>query len=460
MNSGKISKKSMVSFGFGTFINEFMAMAFSAFAFFYYEAEIGLNVWLVSIGFFIYAIWNAINDPVVGYLTDRIFKFTEKWGRRFPWIMLGGIPYAASYILIFTPPSTDSQGGALIIFLWLTFSMCLFDTFASIFFVNYLSLFPDKFRTPDERRKANGISVLVGVLGTVSGAIIPPLFIIFGVLSSYLVQATIVFFIGFIAAILLIPGCREKPEDIQHYLEIQDKEGERTPFFKSLKNSLKHKNFIALMYIVFTYQVMVKSMTASIPYVARYILDLEADVITLVMGAMLGGVLIFTPFWVWLAGKTNSNRKIVLITGLALTLFTTPMIFINDVIGFIIALFLWGSFMGGFWVLQLPILGDVIDEAVMKTQKREEGIYSGFQQFFSRLAFFAQALSFAIVHTLTGFVEGSDTQTAQAIEGIKIHFAVVPMAALLIGVLLFWKFYDITPEKVAINRKKLAELGL
>ncbi|MHA1488830.1 MAG: MFS transporter [Promethearchaeota archaeon] len=457
----KISKKNMVSFGFGTFLNEFIAMAFSAFAFFFYESEIGLNVWLVSAAFFIYAIWNAINDPLVGYLTNRIFKFTEKWGRRFPWIIFGAVPYALFYVLIFMPPSTDPQGGALIIFIWLVFSMCLYDTFASIFWVNYSSLFPDKFRTPDERRKANGVNILIGVLGTVSGAIIPPLFISFGVLPSYMVQGSIVFLIGFIAACLMIPGCREKTKDTQRYLAILEKEEkEQTSFFKTLKTSLKNKNFVAYIFIIFSYQTMVRSMTASIPYVAQFILKLEASTITLVMGAMLGGVLIFTPAWVMIASKINNNRKVLLITGGALTLATIPLIFVNTILGFIVCMFIWGSFMGGFWVLQLPTFSDVIDETIILTHKREEGIYSGFNQFFSRLAFFAQALNFAIVHTLTGFVEGADTQSAQAIQGIQIHFAVVPLVALLIGVIVFWKIYDITPKIVQENQLKIKELGL
>ena len=45
------SKRTMASFAFGTFMNEFLWMAFSAFAFFYYETEIGLDVMLVGLAF-------------------------------------------------------------------------------------------------------------------------------------------------------------------------------------------------------------------------------------------------------------------------------------------------------------------------------------------------------------------------------------------------------------------------
>ncbi|HEC40470.1 MAG TPA: MFS transporter, partial [bacterium] len=140
------SKKSMVSYGFGKFMTEFLNIAFGAYAFYYYEAELGLNVWLAGVGFIIFALWNAVNDPLVGYFTNRPFKFTKKRGRRFPWIMIGGVPWVITYILIFTPPTTDPIGGAWILFIWLIFATCLFDFFGSIFFVNFVSLFPDKFR--------------------------------------------------------------------------------------------------------------------------------------------------------------------------------------------------------------------------------------------------------------------------------------------------------------------------
>ena len=143
------SKKNMFSYGWGKALNELFAMAFGAFGFFYYETEIGLDVWLTSTGYIIFAIWNAINDPLAGYLTNRPFKFTKKWGRRFPWIVIGGIPWMISYILIFIPPNVDPNSGAIWIFLWLVMATCVYDTFNSVWWIGFSSLFPDKFRTID-----------------------------------------------------------------------------------------------------------------------------------------------------------------------------------------------------------------------------------------------------------------------------------------------------------------------
>ncbi|MBD3339564.1 MAG: MFS transporter [Candidatus Lokiarchaeota archaeon] len=454
------SKGTMASYGFGQFLTEIFSMAFSAFSFFFYESEIGLNVWLVSLGYIIFAVWNAFNDPLVGYLTERPFKFTEKWGRRFPWMLLGGFPWGLSYMLIFMPPQVDPTGGAWVLFAWLVITTCLFDLFGSLFNVNYVALFPNKFRSSEERRQANGISIVIGIIGTVSGSLVPPLLITFGVLQSYVVQGVVIFLIAIIVVLLAIPGCRDDQMSVQKYLATFERDKDRASFFQLFKTTLKQKNFIAYVLIVFLYQVNNKLMIASIPYLVRFLLKMEAAIITVIMAFFLIAVLISTPIWVKIAGKTQNNRKIFLIAGVLLTIFTLPLYFINTVLGFIIGMFIWGTAVGGFWVMQMPIFGDVMDEAVIETQKREEGMYSGVHIFFNRLSVAVQATMFALVHSLTGFVEGAESQSALAIVGIKIHFALLPMAVLLIGVLIFWWLYDLTPEKVKENQLKLREMKI
>ena len=105
-----------------------------------------------------------------------------------------------------------------------------------------------------------------------------------------------------------------------------------------------------------------------------------------------------------------------------------------------------------------PVLADVVDESVVKLKKRQEGVYAGFQQFFGRLAIFFQALSFTLAHALTGF--DVDPYSASAKFGIHIHLAIVPMICILIGTFIFWKYYDLTTERVAENQRILEELNL
>jgi GPH family glycoside/pentoside/hexuronide:cation symporter len=456
----KHSKLIYFSNGFGRFNDEFLTMAFGAYVFFFYETEIKLNVWLIGIGFIIFAIYNAINDPVIGYLTDRPFKFTQKWGRRFPFILIGGIPWILCYIFLYTPPNQDPAQGAWLIFLWLIFATCLYDTFQSIYMVNFYALFPDKFRSVEERRTAAGLGIMISVFGIVLGAIVPPLFIIFGNVNSYFIQAIVVIIIGLIALSLAIPGVRDDQVYVNLYLAKAEEQAERESFFETMKTQVKQKNFIAYFIAFVFYQSMTTCMIASIPYLVRYIFKMEAGAISLVMVGFLVGSLISFPIWIVIGQKINDNRKTIIFAGAVMTLVTAPLIFITDYYLFVFAILIWGFGLGGFWILLDPVLGDVIDEQVIRTGKRSEGITYGVRAFFGRFSLVAQALTFAIVHTLTGFNENVENQSALALWGIQMHLALIPMIFILISTLTFWKLYDLNAEKVKINKEKLAQLGL
>ena len=456
------SKKNMASYGFGAMGREFVLMAFNVFVFFYYEVEIGLNVWLIGLGLIIFAVFNAFNDPLVGYLTNRPFKFTKKWGRRFPWILLGGLALGFSYFLVFSPPNVDphSLSGAWILFGWLVFVTCLFDMFQTIFFVNFQALFPDKFRSVKERRTATGIQIGLGVIGTASGAMIPPLLITFGDLESYIFQGVVVMLIVLITVILAIPGIREDQQTIDLYLTSTQKEVERESFIKSMKIAFKQKSFVAFIFLYTMYWVIINSMQASLPYVVRFILKMPARATTFVMAGFLLGVVISVPFWVKLAQKTNDNRKVMLITATLMGVLVSPLIFLENYFLIIIAVFVWGTAQGGYWAMIFPVFADVIDESVVLNERREEGIYIGIQQFFGRLGLIIQVLSFAIIHSLTGFAEGSETQSDLAIWGIHMHLALIPMIAILLGALVFWKWYDLKPDKISENQLRILQLKL
>ncbi len=457
------SKRSMASYGCAKALNEFFNMAFMAFGFFFYETEIGLNVWYVGLGFIVFAIWNAINDPLVGYLTDRPFKFTRKWGRRFPWIMLGGSCWILSYILIFIPPNVNPQSGAWIIFLWLVSATCIYDLFASIFFVNFAALFPDKFRSVEERRKVNAIATPIGILGIVTGGIVPPLFIEFGNTTSYIIQAGMMIIIALVILALSIPGCRDDKEIVERYLTtFETRKVEEESFFKSLRVAMKQKSFVYFILAYLCYQTCTTLMQTSVSYVIRFILKLPASAMILIMLALLVGAVISIPFWIKFANKTNDNRKIIMTAGSLMVIATAPLIFLENYIAVVIAMFIWGLCFGGYWVMLAPVLADVIDESVVRTGKREEGVYNGFQQFFGRLSFLFSALSIAIVHTLTGFKEGAgpEAQPPLAIIGIHIHFGLIPMIFMLVSVILLWKGYDLVPEKVKAHQEKIKEMGL
>ena len=89
----RVPTRKLIHYSFGYLLVFFMGGFFNAWVFYYYEVEVGLPVILLGIAMTIFAVWNMINDPLLGYLTDRPFRWSMKYGFRAPWMIIGVIPY-------------------------------------------------------------------------------------------------------------------------------------------------------------------------------------------------------------------------------------------------------------------------------------------------------------------------------------------------------------------------------
>ncbi len=451
------SNKIMGSYSMGEFVYEFTQGILVFMLFYFYEVEVGLESWMTGLGLIIYALWDAINDPLIGYFCDKPVRFTKKWGRRFPWMVIGYIPMLVSFLLIFSPPNV---GQPWIIFGWLVFTLCLFDTVETIFSNNFFALFPDKFRGNEERVKASGIYVILGLIGVVFANLIPPSIIVFGDIGSYTLTALICVIICLICFVFMLPGIRDDKDTVEEYLSIY-KTQEKEPFFKTLKTAFKRKSLIGFLALFMAWITLVAMVQSSFLYWIRFIIFGAAADIFYVMVLFLIGVIVGIPIWFkYYKIKGEDNRKTMIYTSIACVLLTFILTFVTNLIALLIIIFIWGIAIGGFWVIYIPTYSDIIDEAISITEVRREGFYSGLRRFMSNLSRVITAGLFASVHELTGFVEIAEKQTPLANMGILLLFGVIPAIIMTIGLIIFWKLYDITPEKSRKIREKLTELKI
>ena len=449
-----------ISFAMGDVFVQLFIYLFSVRTFDFYENEVGLATGIIALAFVIFALWNMINDPLVGFLSDKPRNFWRKWGKRTPFVIIGGIGTALSFIFIFAlPEDLDPQADWLIIFIWLLVSICLFDTLFSTFDTNYISLVPDKFRSDKLRLRLAGFQVGLGIFGTVLAVVVSPMFIVYGQQSSFLTMALIVGIIGIVLVLLQIYGIHEDKAMIENYFIAYEK-ADKVKFTKVLKVAVKQKSFVAFLVVYMLYQTTVSLLLGSIPYLVRFILNGEAIIETyILLGYIVAGIL-SVPIWWKIALKKGNNKTVFMIGGLIWGLASIPFLFITTVLAAIIVAILLGIGMIGFWLMLNPIISDVIDEAIAESGIRQEGVYMGVRTFFGRIAIMLQAIIFALVHIFTGFTPGSATQSPTAIFGLRLQMGLIPAVIMIIGILVFWKLYDITPEKKEITRKKLKELNL
>ena len=467
------SKGIMASYNMNQFFGQWISGPFGMYVFIFYETQIGLDVTLIALAFILYSVWNAINDPFVGYIMTRIhMPWDQRWGKRFPWIIIAGIPWTFTYLFVFLVPFTlDPASDQWTIFMWLLLTICLYDTLYTIWSVNVSSMYPDKFRGHDERRTASGIGTLIGMTGIVVSSVIPPLFIDFGMPETFRTQAWIMGAVALIILVFMIPGIREDEKTRNLYQErlLKIKREKQDSFFKTVKNVMSNKRFMTKMLFFFGYQAAVALLASSALYMIIFVLDLEAWYLGILMGAMLLGAFLSVPFWLKLSHKLNDNKKTSIYAGFVMVLAFLPMLFVTEILFFIIVMIIFGVGLGGQWFVDPPTMADVLDDAAIRTGKKEEEVYYGYLMFFIRLSGVAVAIIFAVVHTLTGFTEGTTTRAELfsrsptpelALLGIRFHTALIPAIIVLVCTLIFWKFYDLTPDVVAANRAKLQQLNL
>lgn len=402
----------------------------------------------------------------------------RKWGfRRFPWIIIGSILFIFSYLIIFLVPFGWFETEALVIankwkiFAWYVITLLIYDTTFTIFDINSQSLFPEKFTKQYERRVVTGWGTFLGILGLVLSFVLTGMIADQNFPESYRSAALLTFGGAFFFLLLFLPGMYESPKLREKYKHSEGTQGQANePFLKVAKDILTDRTMSMKILFYFGYQAAVALMNASALYIVTYILDdPENNYFIFIMGGMLAGALISTPIWVRISQRVNNNKKMCIIAGFLMFATFLPMIFVSSLVGWIICIFLFGISLGGQWFINSPTMGDVLDSVAVKTGKREQSLYYGFQTFVIRFGEAFKALVIAVAHLATGFQEGNPTLTdmTNAVDdinlvlfGIRIHTAIVPAILVLVCTLLFWKYYDLTPEKIRENRLKLDELGI
>jgi len=435
--------------------------------FYFYHIKVGLNPFYIFLAMAIFMVYDSINEPVIGYLVDRNLKWTRKWGRRFPWVAICIVPWCLSLYLIYTPPNINATTDPLPVFLWLLMSWAIFDTFVTILDVNIATLRADKFRSDAQRRRYSKFFGPMDMIAVAIGTLLPPMFLLLGdIRESYVLMASIIVIIGIICGFLLLPGVREDKSIIDRYYS---REYKRMSFVTGIKEVVKQKSFMAFYASYTTFGIGTTLMTAMGLYVTNFIFNAGEEIFIMIMATFLIGSMLSVFIWHKYLKKVNNTKRVYTIGGFFLCAALIPLSFFVTVIDLLIFFFIAGMAMGCIWTLGIPVvLSDVQDDYVVRTGKNQKGMLLGTWALISRFTSFLDELIILIVFTITMFPTGIETlqglidygaDIALIQWGLRFLIGIIPMCVLLIGVLIFWKFYPLTPEKVTQNKTKLEELG-
>jgi GPH family glycoside/pentoside/hexuronide:cation symporter len=446
---------------------------------FFYQVIIGLEIGYVILATGIFAVYNAVNDPIIGFLVDRNFKFTRKWGRRFPWILVGIIPWAISLYLLFSAPDLPKDGlGQLIdpwpAFWWLLLSLLLLDTFGTLVIINYDTLRPDMFRTEGERRRFSKYYTPMQTAAIALGLLLPGLFIPDpgdpGARASFSLMGAVVAIVALIFAFLSLPGNREDKIIIDRYYSGEYK---RMSFFNTFGRAITSRSFMVLIVFTICYHGQIALVTNNMLYLTTFVLQLGGSSYVLILAMyMLGTIISFYP-WLRLLKKYNNNKKAFLTASFATVLTLFPLTFFIGFYDLLIWALILGLASGGLAAYTTPIiLSSVTDDFVIRIGKNIKGLLFGIAALIGRLTSTFDEVIVGLVQGFTGFIAGQTTYVdltnavlaaggnmSFVLLGIRLIQGVIPALVLLIGTLVFWKWFPLSQDKVLDNKAKLKELG-
>lgn len=144
-------------------------------------------------------IWDAINDPVVGMLSDRT---QSRWGRRYPWIVAGAIPFGFTFFLMWIVPRFSANDGTnqTLLFWYYVLTGILFNSFYTVVNLPYTAMTPELTRDYDERTSLNSFRFAFSIGGSILSLILA--FAIFSVVKDNPTQQYLI--LGLICGIVSV----------------------------------------------------------------------------------------------------------------------------------------------------------------------------------------------------------------------------------------------------------------
>jgi GPH family glycoside/pentoside/hexuronide:cation symporter len=454
------STRKMMSYSFGFILTLYLLLAYQTFIFYFYEVEVGLRVDLVSFALILFSLYVMVSSPILGYITDKPYKWSEKWGVRAPWVITAAFPTLILYFLLFTPPEVNTKNNQWIVFWYLLIISCLFGTFLTIFRAHFQGSFANQFREDFERRRASAIAFIFPGIILFFMSIFPLFIIKYGDKSTFTLTALISVVIMAICVLLLIPGIYESKEVKMRFFRGYEESKNRIAFLKMLKISFKQKNFRnTLLAFTLTSTATALNMASGI-YFFKDVLRLPIYLSVFPTTVYFICVMLAVPFWVSFARK-HGNAKTMILGLFLMGIAYLPYLWIATLMETIVFAAFRGIAGSCFTIMNLPIMSDCYDEVTLACERHQEATLLGIRIIFLRSSVIFQALIIGWIHIITGYNNNPDAvQTSLAVWGVRMHRALIPMILCFLAGVIMAVGYDLKREKVQLLKQRLRLKGL
>ena len=424
--ASKLPLSVKLGFGIGDLGGNLFFTAMGFYSLIYLTDTVGLAASLAGIAILIGKFWDAVTDPMVGFLSDRT---RSRWGRRRPYLLFGALPLLLAMWYFFSAP--DYSGAQTAGFLWATFALCLLNTAYTVVNIPYGSLTPEITKDYQERTSLNGFRFSFAVIGTILGAAVV-LPIVNLAKNPHVGYSHVGLLFGFIMAATILTTFFSVRETT-HLSDPRPK----TKFFDTFLVVFKNKTYMRLVAVYTLNLTGITFVQTMLVYYFKYIYQNET-MTTIAMLLLLGVAMLCVPLSVLVAKRIGKKRTyqlalaILVVSCLAIFLFahTLGMVFTFCVMVFA------GVGIGFGYVPPFAMLPDVVEVDAIQTKSRKEGAYYGMWTFFSKIGVALAAALSGVFLGFAKFVPNIVDQTPGALFTIRLLIGPVPALIFLAGILL------------------------
>ena len=425
-SGSKLPLSVKLGFGIGDLGGNLFFTAMGFYSLIYLTDTVGLGASLAGIAILIGKFWDAVTDPMMGYISDRT---RSRWGRRRPYLLFGALPLLLAMWYFFSAPDYTSAQTAG--FLWATFALCLLNTAYTVVNIPYGSLTPEITKDYQERTSLNGFRFSFAVIGTILGAaVVIPIVNLAG--NPHTGYSLVGLLFGVIMAATILTTFFSVRE-ASH----KDEPRPKTKFFETFLVVFKNKTYMRLVAVYTLNLTGITFVQTMLVYYFKYIYKNEA-MTTIALLLLLGVAMLCVPLSVLVAKRIGKKRTyqlalgILVVSCLAIFFFahTLGMIFTFCVMVFA------GVGIGFGYVPPFAMLPDVVEVDAIQTKSRKEGAYYGMWTFFSKIGVALAAALSGIFLGFAKFVPNVVDQAGSALFTIRLMIGPAPALIFLLGILL------------------------
>ena len=421
----------------------------------YLTDVVGLEPRLASFGAIVGIIWDAINDPLIGTFSDRL---NTRWGRRRPFLLWFAIPFALSFVMLWSAPQWENQVALLA---YVTLSFMIADTIQSLVSVPFLSLTPELTPDYDERTSLTSFRSFFQLVGALTVVVAAPAIVDLVMESGgsqqqgFILVGAIFGSIGAIPLLLIGLFIREtsKPVEMESisFLETLRLTWQNIPFRYAVGIHMLNWSAVDMVAVAFPYFLLYWVAHGDLLAKIR-IFGVDLAYESAFFGILMGTCILFIPFWLWLAKKRNKREAYIL--GMAIWIIAELTIFAVQPgqTGFLLAAATLGGIgVSAAYTLPDSMFADVIEWDELRTRRRQEGIYYGVRAFIRKMT--GALMVFITLQALgwSGYLSPPEsavqfTQSDSALRTIRL--LVSPFGALMLcGTIVFAWLFPLSREK-------------